>query len=81
MTRKSKRPEPANPDSTRGRFARHVRRIREERDLSQEQLAEAAGYHRTYISQVERAIINLSANSMERIAHALGMDVYELLSP
>lgn len=81
MTRKSPRPTPASPHSVRGKFAHHVQRVRKQRDLSQEQLAEMAGYHRTYISQVERAIINITADGLERICVALEVDVRDLLSP
>jgi len=46
-----------------------LRSVRESRDLSQEELAARAGYHRTYIGQLERGekspslrtIFNLSA--------------------
>jgi len=38
-----------------------------------------AGLHRTYISQVERGVRNLSIDSMERLAEAIGMEVWEML--
>ena len=39
--------------------------------ISQEELAERADLHRTYVSDIERGIRNLSLESIERLAHAL----------
>jgi transcriptional regulator with XRE-family HTH domain len=46
---------------------------------SQEQLAEAAGVHRTFISLVERSECNISLDNLEKIADALDLSVPELL--
>lgn len=40
-------------------------------NLSQEQLADRAGLHRTYISDVERAYRNISIRTLFRLAQAL----------
>ncbi len=61
-------------------FASNVRRIRVEKQLTQEVLAEGAGLHPNYISSVERGERNISINSIERIATALGVSMAELLS-
>ncbi|WP_372373055.1 helix-turn-helix domain-containing protein [Alcaligenes faecalis] len=55
--------------------------MRTERGLSQESMAELADFHRTYVSQLERCVTNISIDGLERIAHALGVDVVDLLAP
>lgn len=49
------------------------------RGLSQEQLAELADFHRTYVSQLERCVTNISIDGLERLAIALGVDIVDLL--
>lgn len=56
-----------------------IREIRQERGLSQEQLAEIAEVHRTYIGMVERAEKNITLISLEKIAKALRVEIKELL--
>lgn len=47
--------------------------------LSQERLAEAADFHRTYVSQLERCVTNITVDNLERLAVALGVDTVVLL--
>ena len=63
----------------RRRIAANVRRLRLERGLSQEGMAELADFHRTYVSQLERCVTNISIDGLERLATALGVDISELL--
>lgn len=63
------------------RFGLALRHAREQLHLSQESLAEYAGLHRTYIGQVERGERNISVDSMERLAGAVGMELWEMLRP
>ena len=46
--------------------------------MSQEELAEKAGLHRTYIGMVERAEKNLTVFNAVKLARALGVPVSEL---
>lgn len=50
-----------------------VRQLREATGLSQEELAEQAGLHRTYISLVERGRRNITVDALSQIAEALGV--------
>lgn len=61
------------------RFGINVQEQRRSRQLSQEQLAELAGVHRTYIGMIERAEKNITLLNMERIANALHVPVTDLL--
>ncbi|QBR93289.1 helix-turn-helix domain-containing protein [Nocardioides euryhalodurans] len=63
------------------RVGANVRRIRHERGLSQEQMAEAVGVHRTYLGGLERGERNLTLKAVERIADWLELDALELLHP
>lgn len=63
----------------RRRVAENLRRLRKERSLSQEAMAELADFHRTYVSQLERCITNISLDGLERLARALNVDVVDLL--
>jgi transcriptional regulator with XRE-family HTH domain len=60
---------------------RNIRRIRTAGDLSQEDLADRIGHHRTYVGSVERGERNLSLRSLERLAASLGVDPVALLAP
>jgi transcriptional regulator with XRE-family HTH domain len=48
------------------------------KNISQEDLAEMADLHRTYISDVERGVRNVSIATASRIAQALGVDLKDL---
>lgn len=60
-------------------FGDKVRALRLEKGLSQEQLADRAGFHRTYIGMIERAEKNITLESIEKISKALGCKITELI--
>ncbi|MBB2932793.1 helix-turn-helix domain-containing protein [Paraburkholderia silvatlantica] len=60
--------------SLRDVLAYNVRASRVKKSLSQEELGFAAGLDRTFISQVERARVNVSVDNIERLAIALDVE-------
>jgi transcriptional regulator with XRE-family HTH domain len=65
---------------SRRRIAANLKRLRTMRGLSQEKMAELADFHRTYVSQLERCVTNISVDGLERLAMALGVDILDLLA-
>lgn len=60
-------------------MAENLRAIRVAANISQEELAELCGLHRTYISDIERCNRNVSIDNIERIAKALHITSSDLL--
>ena len=67
--------------SIRECFAKNLKLLRRNKNMSQEQLADAAELHRTYVSSVERGERNISLDNMEKLARALEIDIRLLLTP
>ncbi len=65
--------------SARVAFGRRVRAVRTERGWSQEELADRAGLHRTYISSLERGQRNVSLENIRHLADALDVSPGDLL--
>ena len=61
-------------------FGRAVRVSRRDLGLSQEELADRSGMHRTYVGGIERGERNISYANMLRLADALGLPASQLLS-
>ena len=65
--------------SARRIFAENLRKARLAKKLSQEDLAELSGLHRTYVGSVERAERNVSIDNMERLSAAVSVSLPDLL--
>jgi len=61
------------------RIGKNIRRTRLAKSLTQEELAELAGLHFTYIGSVERGERNISVVNLEKIAKALAVETQNLL--
>ncbi|MDQ2085143.1 helix-turn-helix transcriptional regulator [Herbivorax sp. ANBcel31] len=59
-------------------FSSNVRKYRNQKNISQEKLAEISGLHRTYISAVERAERSISLDNIQKIATALDIKIFKL---
>lgn len=65
--------KPPLSDAT-GEFGRRVREARTQLELSQEELAERAGVHWSYLGQVERGQNNLTLHNILKLAAALKVE-------
>jgi len=61
-------------------LGQNLRRTRVATGLSQEELADRAGLHRTYISSVERGERNVSLETIFLLAQALGVEPADLVT-
>lgn len=60
------------------RFGERVRELRIAKGWSQDELAYKADLHRTYVGGVERAERNVTLQTVEKIARALGVEPQDL---
>ena len=60
---------------------RNVKRIRQEKGLTQEQLADLSGFSQQYISGLEQGQRNPTVVSLYELATALGVSHMELVRP
>jgi len=61
------------------RFGRRLKVLRVERDLSQEELGEAAGMHRTFIGRLERGEAGMNVDRLPDLARALAVEEHDLI--
>lgn len=59
-------------------YGKAVRAIRQDKKISQEELGDLCGLHRTYISYIELGKRNVSLENIDKIAHALQVKKSEL---
>ena len=62
-------------------FATNLRRIRNAKGLSQDDLAYDAGISRSYLSQLEKGVFYASLKIIEKLAAALDVEPAEFLKP
>lgn len=58
----------------------NLRRLRREKEWSQEDLAFESGLHRTYVSGIERGVRNPTLLILEKLAKTLGVAPAELVA-
>ena len=63
----------------RARLGRNVRKLREEKGWSQEDYADRAGIHRTYVSDIERGRRNPTVTVVEKLAAPFNVPVGRLI--
>jgi DNA-binding XRE family transcriptional regulator len=67
-----------SPDKIKARFGEHVRALRKDRSLSQEDFAYLCGLDRTYVGAVERGERNVSLVNIGKIAAGMGLPIRDL---
>ena len=60
-------------------MASRLRKLREQRGLTQAQLADAAGLSRQYVARLERAMQDPRFSTLEKLARALRVKVSRLI--
>lgn len=60
------------------KYGKVIRQLRQQKGVSQEELADLCGLHRTYISDVELGKRNVSLENIERLAQALDANVSDV---
>lgn len=63
----------------RERVGRNLRRLRLQKGWSQEEFADRAGLHRTYVSGIERGVRNPTVTILDQLAATLKVSVAELV--
>lgn len=62
-------------------LAANLRHRRRAADLTQQQLADSAGFNRAYISNLERGLCPVEEEHVSRLAAAIGVSSRTLLRP
>jgi transcriptional regulator with XRE-family HTH domain len=60
---------------------RNVRRIRQQKGITQEQLAELSGFSQQYLSGLERGLRNPTIVTLYELAQTLGVSHLDLVKP
>ncbi len=60
------------------RLGVNIKKYREAKSITQEELSGVCGLHRNYIISVEKGMRNLSIESLEKISNGLNVDIIKL---
>ena len=81
--RRPRAPKPGQPDPVPGDlqtlFGRNLRSARIKQNMTQAELAEASGFTHQYVSKIEDGQINVTLETMKKLAEVLDHEVSELL--
>lgn len=66
-------------ESVKKEFGKNLRKLRLSKNLTQEELADRAGLHFTYVGQIERGVRNPSLVNLYKLAKALKVTGGQLL--
>ena len=61
-------------------FGNRIRKLRKLENISQEELADRAGLHRTYIGMIERAEKNITLINIEKLAIGLNVALIDFFN-
>ncbi|MGL5983415.1 MAG: helix-turn-helix domain-containing protein [Cetobacterium sp.] len=61
------------------KFGIRLKKLRKQKNYTQERLSELANIDRSYISDIERGIKNISIDKLDQLAKAFQIELYELL--
>jgi transcriptional regulator with XRE-family HTH domain len=61
-------------------FGNRIKQLRKLENISQEELADRAGLHRTYIGMIERAEKNITLINIEKLALALNVTLIDFFN-
>lgn len=61
------------------RLGKKIKKLRKEQKISQEELADKAGIHRTYMGKIERGESNPPMQTVNKIASALKVSLKDIL--
>ena len=62
-------------------FGKNISKLRKERNLSQEALAQKSDLHRTHIGMIERAERNITLLNIQKLANGLEMSIPTFITP
>ncbi|NDV25956.1 helix-turn-helix domain-containing protein [Desulfovibrio sp. JC010] len=61
------------------KLGKRIKELRKQSNLTQDSLAEKAGLSGKHIGEIERGEVNVTAQSLEKVATALGIELPELM--